>query len=324
MKTSSPKVKRLMNQYPFLRQALFIADLEEPSEKIISDITIKVEKADGDLVYRQADNVGPGDGSFVFQLSGKHEKQVAKKAEHLFAIDANDKVINRVRWPRNRKEQRQTEKIYGWTVLWGTRNSNDMYSDPLYDKVEYLIWITVEAWYKDTEDDNNRFGELVERNYRVTIYKKPSEGFDKLVERSCPQENLYLTTDVIIRGYVDKDSDLLEISGRLAELCQLFQEEVYFNGMKDILDKGNVRGASGKFGSVEVLCAEMCGYDRVMLQDSSSYVTFQLRPEGRCLYVLGQGGRLPQIRNLVKTVMKIWNNPENRTAFQSDGDIRVM
>jgi hypothetical protein len=111
----------------------------------------------------------------------------------------------------------------------------------------------------------------------------------------------------------------------LYEMCITFQDEVYFNGMKAILDGSKYRGASGQFGSVKVLAAEMCGYDRVMLEDAVSYVTFQLRPDSEHMYVLGQQGTLPQIRNLVRTVVRMWNRrPELREAFKPDENVSVM
>jgi hypothetical protein len=103
----------------------------------------------------------------------------------------------------------------------------------------------------------------------------------------------------------------------LYEVCVTFQEEIDFNGMKDVLDNGEFRGASGQFDAVKVLCAEMCGYDRVMLEDNSSYVTFQLRPGSKHMYVLGQQGTLPQIRNLVRTVVRIWREARTTCLVQA-------
>ncbi len=129
----------------------------------------------------------------------------------------------------------------------------------------------------------------------------------------------------MLRGALDKDHDIVSIGGMLYEMCVTFQEEMYFNGMKDVLDNGEFRGASGQFGAVKVLCAEMCGYDRVMLEDNSSYVTFQLRPGSKHMYVLGQQGTLPQIRNLVRTVVRMWREkPEQRAAFKPDKKVSVM
>ena len=137
--------------------------------------------------------------------------------------------------------------------------------------------------------------------------------------------HLELDTRVFTRAVFEHNYDIIVIDGRLAELCTLFQDEVFFNGMKDIIDKSGVRGASGQFGHVKVLCAEMCGYDRVMLEGADCWVSYQLRPESNTMYVLGMGGTLPNIRHLTKTVVKMWNgDPKNREAFKPDKKVCVI
>lgn len=43
------------------------------------------------------------------------------------------------------------------------------------------------------------------------------------------------------------------------------------------------------------------------------------------MYVLGQQGTLPQIRNLVRTVVRMWREkPEQRAAFKPDKKVSVM
>jgi hypothetical protein len=95
--------------------------------------------------------------------------------------------------------------------------------------------------------------------------------------------------------------------------------------MKALLDAGQFRGASGQFGPIKVLAAEMCGYDRVMLEDAVSWISLQLRPDCHHMYVLGQQGTLPQIRNLVRTVVRVWNQqPESQKGFKPDKNVSVM
>ncbi len=250
-----------------------------------------------------------------------------RRGEYLFAIDKHRRIINRVDWPRNMDEQRACGEVYGWSALWETKHSDGSYSDPIYEKVRFLVWVTVQAWHKDTRDDDasdGRFGDFLERHLKVTIYDEPSEGFEKLQEESSIYENLRLDNQTFIRGTLDKNHDIVTLNGHLGELCRLFQDDVYFNGMKNILDNSKFRGASGEFGSVKVLVAEMCGYDRVMLEDAMSYITFQLRPEAKMMYVLGMDGTLPQLRYLVKTVVKFWSKPELREAFKPDKNVSVM
>ena len=254
-----------------------------------------------------------------------------RRGEYLFAIDGKGKIVNRVNWPRNDEEKRKTGEIYGWSALWAGRvtfaNNKEGYSNPIWDKVKYLVWVTVEAWHTDTKNDDmpgGRFGEFKDRSVHITIYGAPDQGFEKLQEESSVYTNLSLDTRVMIRGVLDKNHDIVSMGGMLYEMCIMFQDEVYFNGMKEVLDGSEFHGASGQFGAVKVLCAEMCGYDRVMLEDSASYVSFQLRPGSKHMYVLGQQGTLPQIRNLVRTMVRMWREkPELRVAFKPDKNISV-
>lgn len=334
MRPNASKNQELIKQYPFVSDILS-ARMEPHDGKggtSVNDLTIHVEKADGDLMFRRADNVGLGDSSCIFQFKGNRKDQVMRRGEYLFAIDGKGKIVNRVNWPRNDEEKRKTGEIYGWSVLWTGRvtfaNNKEGYSNPIWDKVKYLVWVTVEAWHTDTKNDDvpgGRFGEFKDRLIHITIYGAPDQGFEKLQEESSVYSNLSLDSRLMSRGVIEKDHDIVSIGGMLYEMCITFQDEVYFNGMKDVLDNGEFRGASGQFGTVKVLCAEMCGYDRVMLEDSASYVTFQLRPDSKHMYVLGQQGTLPQIRNLVRTVVRMWREkPELRAAFKPDKNVSVM
>lgn len=329
MKANSSKNQGLLKQYPFVSDVL--SSQMEPfggnSGSNVDDLTIRVEKADGDLMYRRANNTGMGDNSYIFSMKGNRQDQIMRRGEYLFAINGKGKIINRVDWPRNDHEKDTIgDNIYGNAVFWKTRNKTN-YSNPIWDEVEYLVWATVEAWYKDTKSNNmsEKFGELCDRSVHIIIYLKPDCGFEKLSHQSCVEENLCLDSKIFIQAVFNKNLDIMSIGGRLDELCRLFQDDVYFNGMKNILPHGKNRGASGQFGSVKVLCAEMCGYDRVMLEDAMSWISLQLHPEGKRMYVVGMNGTLPQLRNLVKNVVKMWNEkPECRASFVPDKNVSVL
>jgi len=330
MNPSATKNRGLIEQYSFVSGIL--ADRMAPCDgqggTSIDDLTIRVEKADGDLMFRRADNVGLGDSSFIFRLKGDRKDQVMRRGEYLFAIDGEGKIVNRVNWPRNDEKRRTTGEIYGWSALFSTKHDDGSYWNPIWDKVKYLVWVTVDVWYSDTKNDDapgGRFGKFHDRSICMTIYGEPEQGFKKLYEGSSVYENLFLDTQLMTRGVVERNYDIISMGGMLYEMCITFQDEVYFNGMKGVLDNGEFRGASGQFGAVKVLCAEMCGYDRVTLEDAVSYITFQLRPGSKRMYVLGQQGTLPQIRDLVKTVVRMWNEShELYAAFKPDKDISVI
>ena len=336
MRPNAKKNQELIKQYPFLLK-IINDDLEpygHPLANVVDDLTIRVEKADGDLMFRRGKNVGLGDSSCCFQMNGNREDQVMRRGEYVFAVDKEDMIINSLNFPRNADERREIlEDVYAWWVLWkskckNARGTGYLHSDCLWRETKYIVWVTVEAWHTNTKNDDapgSRFGEFQDRAIHITIYGEPNEGYEKLHQNANVYENLRLDSEVMMRGTIKNDYDITTISGMLYEMCTTFKDEVYFNGMKEILDGSKFRGASGQFGPVTVLAAEMCGYDRVTLEDTASYVTFQLHPGSKNLYVHGQQGTVPQIRNLVRTVVRLWNQkPELRSTFKPDKEVSVI
>ena len=333
MKIGSKKYLLTVVQYPFLKDIL--SQKMEPYSGdgglSTTELIVEAEKAHGDLMYRRADNTGLGDRSFFMRLNGKRKGQVMRCGEYLFAIGRKGKIINRLNWPRNHEEKTEGGETYGWNVLWSGKDKfpsgDPCFTNPIAKKVKYLVWVTVEAWYADTKKEdtlNSRFGEFKGFLIKITIYGEPDQGFEKLEKESNVYQNLSLDSKTLLQGEINKNSKIITIGGMLCEMCITFQDEVYFNGMKKVMNEGKYRGASGQFGAVKVLCAEMCGYDRITLEDSRSYITFKLRPGSKNMYVLAEQGTLPQIRNLVRTVVRMWReDPESREAFKPDKDVFV-
>lgn len=111
MNPNSTKNRKLIRQYPFVVQIMrgwlepYSYWKRSPSEALrVDDLTIQVQKADGDLMFRRANNVGLGDSSCVFQIGEKRKDQVMRRGEYIFAVDADDEIINRVAFPRNEAE----------------------------------------------------------------------------------------------------------------------------------------------------------------------------------------------------------------------------
>lgn len=339
MKKSSRKNQELIEKFPFVTDIL-LTEMKplDPStdcvdvENRIDDLTIRVQKADRDLMYRKANNVGLVDSSLCFFSSGNHKGQVMKQGEYLFAIDGIGRITNRVNWLISDKKNKPAGDVYSWSVFWSSRsqfpNGEWGYSDPIWNSVKYLVWVTVEAYYVDTKNDEltgGRFGEFLYHSISITIYGEPDEGFEKLTKNANVYENLFLDNQTVMTGCFEKSLSITRMLGMLDEMCLTFQDEVYFNGMQQMFNKGEYRGASGQFSAVKVLCATLCGYERVTLEDHSSEVSFQLRPDSKQMYVIGQSGTLPQIRNLVRTVTRLWNQkPELREMFKSNENVSAM
>ncbi len=74
MNLNSKKQRELLRQYPFVWEIL--NKLMEPiggeTGKAVDDLTIEVKKADGDLMFRRAHNVGlGGEKSCIFRSDRK-------------------------------------------------------------------------------------------------------------------------------------------------------------------------------------------------------------------------------------------------------------
>lgn len=336
MRVDARKNRKLIKQFPFIEHILKLPMLPngtnlrlEKDPRCVDGLTIRVQKADGDLLFRQARNTGLGDHSMIFSMEDDRKDQVMRKGEYIFAIDDRNAIINRLDWPLNDQQTARRYPVYARNVFWATTSlDGNTLSNPIWNKVAYLVWVTVETWHKDTKVDGepeSRFGECLERNVEVTVYGKPSCGFKELEEKSSIWSNLRLNQHVTTRSIIDKDVDLLQILGCQWELCKFFQEEVWDKGMKQAYDQFKTRGASGQFGSTEVLVAEMCGYHRVMFQNRSCWISFQLRPGAIDMYVLGQDGTLPQLRQLVRSMVLMWiQHPECHVNFKADEKVSVM
>ncbi len=86
MHPDSDKNKKLMRQFPFLSELLRLPlePFGQPGVRI-DDLDIRVERADGDLLYRQASNIGLGDYGFSFTDTGPRRGLVARR--HLWHQD---------------------------------------------------------------------------------------------------------------------------------------------------------------------------------------------------------------------------------------------
>ena len=318
MKIGSKKYLLTVVQYPFLKYIL--SQKMEPYNGdgglSTTEIIVEAEKANGDLLFRRADNVGLGNLSCILYSKGKRKGQVMRRGEYLFIVDRSGKIINRVNWPRNEEEEEEETKV---SAIYGWRRQVDISND-----LKYFVWVTVEAWHSDKKNDdapNDRVGDFKENIIKITIYSTPKQGFEKLERESDVYWNLLLDNKLMKRGVIDKNLDIVTIGGMLSEMCITFQEEVYLNGMKKVLDEGKYRGASGQFGTVKVFCADDC----ITLKDSTSYITFELRPCSKYVCVHGKRGTLPQIRNLVRTVVRMWReDPESRETFKSNKNVSVV
>lgn len=315
MKVTARKNQKLIKEYPFIGAILTrtMMPFAPEVQTHVDDLTIKVEIADGDLMYRKGKNYGLAENSGSLQYTaGRNKGQVAKQGEYLFAIDGSGQIINRVDWPRDRDDRKIMGNPYGYYALWKERDGKArMLSGSLYKETEFLVWVRVHARYDDTKDYCRPFGTFRGRDLTITIYKKPAIGFEQLQHNASVWKNLVLTSDVLMEALFDKDEEVRLIDGSLIELAQIFWEEVYDNGVQEIIDADEKFKVTLKaqYGNVKFVAGDgICGYKGVTLEDDHAEIAFNQRPEADCFYVGSVHGTLPQLRRLVLTVVNYWNH----------------
>lgn len=316
----------LLNQYFFL-QKILESDLEPRIPKMsegFHDLSIKVEKIDCKLLFRQAQNAGLGqDNSFTVNLETFISSGlIAKKGEYLFALGENNLILNRLDWPKDDAERNRMGEIYAQAVFYTQRDEHGHYSGQIHDQVKFLVWITIHEWHKDTFMENDRFGQYGHTDVQLTVYKTPDCGIRALHGELDFADHLTLNIGVLMRAAVRHDNQITTLSGRLEELCRLFEDDVYQNGMKELFEAGEHEGASGQFGSIAILCHQASGMLSIRLQDPYCDISLRQYSTQKHMSVRAMNGTLTELRRLIKLMVKMWNEqPECRSSLKTDKEI---
>lgn len=273
MNVYSEKNQKLIKQFPFVTDIL--SEKMEPNDEsggsATNNLTIRVQKADGDLMFRRAENFGLGDGSLVIKTSGARKGQIMRQGEYLFAIGGSqNKIINRLKWIKTTGKR---EDVYGGSILTPTQvtiNAGNV-CHSICHITKYLVWVTVIAWHeRNIDSDYSSFGKMIDRFVHLTIYKQPNEGFYELLHSADIFTNLSLDGHTLGRGLIKQDRDFIIMSGMLNEMCFTFQDGAYLAGMKEWLDY-EIPWTSG---DITVTCSQPYEYRIIRLKDSFCAVSF--------------------------------------------------
>lgn len=309
----------MRKQFPFLETVLDLPmDPQGGNEGTqIDELTIKVERADGDLLFRTAQNYGTlGERGVLISVEGPHKGTVSKQGEHLFAFSKDGELINTL-------AQKRTDfgsPIYAEQIFW-TLIQDNWRTGPLFGDIAKLVWVTVNAYYEDTGNSDDRFGKFLERTVSVTIYQPPEEGFLKLEQDSRIEDHLLVTNNVLMQAALHPDKQIAAISARFCELAELFYHSVYTKGMEDALEKAEWKGCSGTFGDVSVKAVWGLHMVGVELSSPNADVEFRISDGSKVMFAGSVYGKLSEIRQLVIDVIIGWQNEEAREAFGPDTSV---
>lgn len=239
-KQSEEKVAKLMEQYPAVKM-LHLYTVRKGAEPAI--VTVRVQRADPSLMYRQADNV-EGDGHYVCRDGG----QSGTRREYAYAVSDNGRLWRRLSWS-----------------VFDKHYVKDLFNESVrFDRVGYIIWVTHYDWYekvgKKDEDRGVHHGAHIEWEAHYVIYLPPDEGFEHLYHRADVTKNVELTEKSLTSGLINKERPFELASERLAQLARWFEREVFAMGeLGLIIDKSKNKGMSGEFDGVSLRSFVMCG-----------------------------------------------------------------
>ncbi len=275
----------------------------------VDDLKIKVEKADGELMFRLAHNVGMGD-NVQFVGMGARQGQAGRQAEYIYAIGQNDEILSMLDWVG------QDRLVFGKDVFWSVQTARG-WKNPVSHLTSYLVWVTVNTWH-DYEDEDKK---VIDRTMEITVYGPPKCGFEKLDSESRFDDHFWLSTRTLTAGLLHQNHDAIAIQGRLAELAQLFYDSVYTQGMEDTLEKAEWKGCSGQFDDIQVQAVYSMRRVGVCLTDANATIELHTLDGSKDMYMGSYNGTLPQIRHLVMAAVKAWETEEVKASFGRDEEV---
>lgn len=323
MNPNSKKNRQLIRQYPFLRAVLKQPMLPNPDPmdaRSVDNLTIRVEIADEQLMLRQADIVGLGRDSYLYNGHGS-QRCVGKQAEYLFAITQGKRIIRRLDWPLPGDDVVASKApVYGWHVLLKPDAEVPGVTRLLDNEVSHLVWVKVNTWYRDTGNTSwpgSRFGQFQSRDLEITVYGPPKCGFAALRERSMSWTHLHISNPLIANGLSRKDPIITQIAGCVVELCSLFVDEVWNNGLGEMCrDSGGRLAGRLEQTTVRVHPVDNQTWCFVLESDAGTRVEFWIPDDKGSINVRSQNGTLPELRQLVRSAVFTWREkPKSRAKI---------
>lgn len=316
---SEKRRTELEKQFPCLEKLL-----KEREEKGAgkANINITVKRADPDFLYTLGENLDGANGS-IFNENRPGEKGI--KRDHLYTVGKDDEIISK--WYYTQPDSRDM-----LTVMQIIDNGDEFLS-----KVAYFVWLTAYHWYKKpTEGQANEgmnLGEYLYTELYYTVHLPPDEGWRWLIETTKLTKNVTLYNRLLVRGYAKELNGGHKVGYEVAVsllngLARKFQDNVYLNGLKEIIDASKVKEMSGQFGEVGMLSYVLAGRIQFTLSDGTHEFTI-IGEEGAEDPRMGYNSiyaTYPTASNLVQTVIEKWEKADldtRKRMFVDDKNVRI-
>jgi hypothetical protein len=300
-------LKKLQEQFPVISLLENTAYIFGKTDKL----RIFVQRADPELLYRQADNTD-GTRSYCGNEKDYRGSREEKACGVAIMPDGSHKIVFR--------------------MIWGDRSNRRRVRDGFdSEKVDHVLWITTYVWHKPATEEQERngtyLGEKVETERIYTVYLAPKNGgFAKLRETADLGKNVELSTHMMMQGVLDHNEEFEQVSAKLSALAHRFENEVYLRGLKKLVQKSKKRGMSGTFDGVLLMSWVMAGRIMVTLEAPSlryprvknSFTVIGCDPPGEARFGWQSvHATLDQATELMNRVIACWATlSDERKAFR--------
>lgn len=248
MRTLKPdEISKFIDEFPFLSTILdtdtFITDPQHYQLKI------HVEVADAETIFSRPDFTMP-----PHYNGTRDNKYIGHSYPSCFAVNPDNYVYNTIDWS------------YGWY-------SHFLKSVLIpYQPTKALVFLRVNDWWEYISDYSERkldtsVGPWSHKEFLVTIFKAPKQGFQKLLQTANLSRNVRITDlmSVGMAAYYG-NPEAIAAQALLKDAVKRFTQKVAKPLWKK-LDASDNRGFKGIFGSTELLTYSIAG--RVMLTFNS-------------------------------------------------------
>ncbi len=160
----------------------------------------------------------------------------------------------------------------------------------------------------------NPKGDFVVRKIFITIYRAPkNRTFEQLFVQTDLAKNVRLSRDALMTSSgPDRDNAYAGVVEQLKVLAGLFEQKVYRNGMRPLIDACSEEDMSGMFGETRLLSYWSRGSGRIMyrLERGDDFVMFvtsdNYREQGAGCWNINT--TLPAAQAMVEEVIAEWSN----------------
>lgn len=319
---TSKKNQALLKQYPFL-QEIFDQATAQFSD-VETTLRVVVKRADANMLYMTGDNSWDERRSI---RSADHPDMQGKRLECFYPVNTAGELGERRHWDDGQSAEAYfvrnalNQRIYDW-------RDTHRGEDPR-EVIEYVAWVTLEHWYNDGDHYVIGAERPDKREIQITLYRKPKQGWKRLIAYSDVSGNVHLSGESLLPGIGYNDPHYKLLSSKAQSMAMRFELEVADQGLSALIDTSQKRGMSGALGTVTVRSLVFAG--RVMITLERGHVSFTVAGvddfNDMRLGAHTICGTLDEVGAMIADAAKFWqtlDESERSKVYQDDEKIRIL